>query len=189
MGKQYTAISDHHRAFIEDQRIFFIATAAPGAHINLSPKGMDSLRVLAPDRVLWGNLTGSGNETAAHLREDPRITLMFCAFEGNPLILRLYGEARAIHPRDADWPVLVSKLPELPGLRQLIDIHVRLVQTSCGFGVPLFEYQGERDDLRKWTERKGEAGLEAYQRTNNRLSLNGRNTGLFDDEDSGPQAG
>lgn len=179
MGRQYSAISDRHREFIERQRLYFVATAAADGRVNLSPKGMDSLRVLGPDRVAWLNLTGSGNETAAHLREIPRMTLMFCAFEGDPLILRLYGQARAVHPRDGEWALLLPLFPEQPGARQIIDLRVELVQTSCGFGVPLFDYVGQREELTRWSERKGEAGIREYWETKNRTSLDGRPTGIL----------
>lgn len=178
MAVQYPAIDERLMAFIARQKLFFVATAAPGAHINLSPKGLDTLRVLGPNRVVWLNLTGSGNETAAHLREDGRITLMFCAFAGEPLILRLYGTARAVHEGDEAWPELVGRFPPLPGARQVIDVSVERVQTSCGFGVPLFDFVGERDLLVTWAEKKGVDGLRRYRAEKNAVSIDGRETGL-----------
>lgn len=179
MGQRYETIPPKMIDFIRRQKLFFVATAAPGGRVNLSPKGMDSLRVLDDGRVLWLNVTGSGNETAAHLRESPRMTLMFAAFEGNPLILRIYGTARAVHPRDSGWASLYALFEPLPGARQIFDLRVELVQTSCGFGVPLFDYVGQRDELTRWSERKGEEGIREYWETKNRTSLDGRPTGIL----------
>ena len=160
-------------AFIEAQSIFFVATAAQDGRVNLSPKGRDTLRVLAPDRVAWMNLTGSGNETAAHVLDTNRMTIMFCAFEGPPLILRLYGSARIVHPGDAGWDALAPMFERRLGERQIFELALDLVQTSCGFGVPLLDYQGERDVMEQWAERKGQAGIEAYWREQNRFSIDG----------------
>jgi hypothetical protein len=181
MGRQYGQIGPEQQAFIEGQRLFFVATAAPAARINLSPKGLDSLRILGPNRVAWLNLTGSGNETAAHLREDDRMTLMFCALEGDPLVLRLYGRARAVHPRDPEWGALGGLFPQQAGARQVIDMQVELVTTACGYGVPRYEYRGERSELPRWIDKKGEQGIARYWEEKNRLSLDGRPTGLFGD--------
>ncbi len=179
MGKRFDSITDHHRTFIEAQKLFFVATAAPDGRVNLSPKGLDTLRVLDEQTVVWLNGTGSGNETAAHLLDSPRMTLMFCAFEGNPLILRLYGEAEVYSPRDAAWGELVGLFPPLGGARQIFKLHVDLVQTSCGFGVPLYSYEGDRELMHTWAARKGEDGLEAYWREKNQLSLDGRPTHIL----------
>lgn len=178
MGKRYSEIGERLRSFIEAQKIFFVATAAPDGRVNLSPKGMDSLRVLSATRVAWLSVTGSGNETAAHLLENDRMTLMFCAFEGAADIVRLYGRARALHRGESGWDELAPLFPELPGARNIFDVEVDLVQTSCGMAVPYFEYLGERDDLNRWALRKGESGLAAYWRQKNRLSLDGKPTGL-----------
>jgi hypothetical protein len=180
MGQRHTALTDAHIAFIEAQKLFFVGTAPAAGRVNVSPKGMDSLRVLDPSRVLWLNLTGSGNETAAHVQEDPRMTLMFAAFEGRPLILRVYGNARAIHHTDADWKDLVALFDPIPGARQLFDLRVDLVQTSCGMGVPLFDFVAERDQLKDWARRKGAAGLRQYWRDKNAFSLDGRPTHIID---------
>ncbi|WP_456403207.1 pyridoxamine 5'-phosphate oxidase family protein [Hydrogenimonas sp.] len=174
MGKKYEAISPRHRAFIEAQKIFFVATAAPEGRVNLSPKGMDTFRVIDENRIVWLNVTGSANETAAHLQESPRMTIMFAAFEGDPKILRLYGEARAIYEKDAEWEALIGLFPPLPGARQIFDMRVDLVHTSCGMSVPLFDYVGERDDLNRWAEKKGEEGIRAYWRERNSVSLDGK---------------
>ncbi len=179
MGKQYKQLTDDLAGFIQRQKIFFVGTAADGGRINVSPKGMDTLRVVTEDRVVWLNLTGSGNETAAHLREDGRITLMFCAFEGDPLILRLYGHAQIFHPRDAEWDSLIPFFPMIPGARQIIDMSIDLVQTSCGYGVPLFEFKADRDQLEEWAERKGPEGIREYWEEKNQLSLDGRPTGII----------
>jgi len=178
MGKKFPQIDDKHREFIERQRIFFVGTAGAEGRVNISPKGMDSLRVLGSDRVAWLNLTGSGNETAAHLLENGRITLMFCSFEGIPMILRLYGEGRAVHPRDPAWGELIALFPPHPGARQIVDIEVDLVHTSCGYGVPLFEYTGEREQLTQWAERKGPQGIRQYWVEQNQNSLDGKPTGI-----------
>ena len=178
MGQRYPEIPPRMLDFIERQRLFFVATAASDGRVNLSPKGMDSLRVLNPGRVIWLNVTGSGNETAAHVSESPRMTLMFAAFEGNPLILRLYGTARAIHPDDDDWVELFPHFEPLPGARQIFDLRVDLVQTSCGMGVPLFDYAGERGSLEAWADKKGPQGIRDYWREKNRQSLDGKPTGI-----------
>src|SRR5512142_2937750 len=129
MGKQYDTLSPQLTEFIAQQKIFFVGTATDDSRVNVSPKGMDSLRVLGGNRVIWLNLTGSGNETAAHVQLNPRMSIMFCAFEGPPLILRLYGTARVVHPHDADWPALAGRFDALPGARQIFDLAVELVQT------------------------------------------------------------
>jgi hypothetical protein len=180
MGKQYTAINDEIRAFIQRQKIYFTGSAAANGRVNVSPKGLDSLRILGPNRVAWLNLTGSGNETAAHLLENDRLTLMFCAFEGDPLIVRLYGHARAVHPRDAGWGELLALFPPLPGARQIMLMDIDLVQSSCGAGVPLFDYTGERDALLHWVEKKGADGVRDYWDKKNRISLDGKPTGIIE---------
>lgn len=174
------------RDFIERQKLFFVATAAPTGRVNLSPKGLDSLRILADDRIVWLNLTGSGNETAAHLRESPRMTLMFCAFEGDAMILRVYGQASVAHPGDAGWDALTALFPDMAGARQVFDLKIDLVQTSCGTGVPLFAHAGERGDteLLPFYEAMGEDGVRAYWRKKNLTSIDGRDTGLLRRDDA-----
>ena len=178
MGRKYRHIESSHSDFIARQKLFFVATAADEGRVNLSPKGMDSLRVLDANRVIWLNVTGSGNETAAHVAENPRMTLMFCAVEGSPLILRLYGSARAVHPGDADWQALHSHFPPLPGARQIFDLRVDLVQNSCGMAVPLFDYIEDREQLNDWAQRKGSAGIADYWQEKNTTSLDGKPTGV-----------
>ncbi|HVB46782.1 MAG TPA: pyridoxamine 5'-phosphate oxidase family protein [Burkholderiales bacterium] len=180
MGQRFSVIGDRHRSFIERQRVFFVATATAGGRVNVSPKGMDALRVLDPGRVAWLNLTGSGNETAAHLLENDRMTVMFCAFEGAPMILRLYGHAAVLHRRDAGWADLAGMFPALAGARQIIDLHVDLVQTSCGLGLPLFDYREQRDGLEAWARGKGADGIRRYWEEKNRLSLDGKATGVLE---------
>ena len=180
MGKRFDSITPLLQAFIERQHVFFVGTAAPEGRVNLSPKGMDTLRVLDERRIVWLNLTGSGNETAAHVRESDRMTLMFCAFEGDPVILRAYGRATAIHPRDRAWETLFSLFPPLPGARQIFDLQVDLVQTSCGMGVPRFDYAGPREQLIDWANAKGETGLYEYWQRRNIVSLDGNPTGIFE---------
>jgi len=174
MGQRSNELSNKHIEFIRAQKIFFVATAAADGRVNVSPKGMDSLRVLNKNRVAWLNVTGSGNETAAHVQELPRMTLMFCAFEGEPLILRLYGQARAIHPTDAEWQALCARFTPLPGARQIFDLSLDLVQSSCGFAAPFFEYKGEREQLLRWAEKKGDDGLKKYWQEKNNVSLDGK---------------
>ena len=171
MGKQFDTLSESLLAFIEAQKIFFVGTATADSRVNVSPKGMDALRVLSGNRVLWLNLTGSGNETSAHVQHDPRMTIMFCAFEGAPLILRLYGSARVIHQNDADWQELYSHFEPLPGARQIFDLSIELVQTSCGMGVPYYTYAGERPMLGDWAVKKGDEGLRQYWKEKNQLSI------------------
>lgn len=173
MAERFDALGDDHRRFIERQPVFFVATAAREGRVNLSPKGGPSLAVLAPDRILWLSLTGSGNETAAHLLDTNRITLMWCAFEGPPLILRVYGRATAIHPEDAAWAACAEAIPPPLGARQYFDVAVELVQTSCGYAVPRMDYVEDRCALAKWAEKKGEDGLREYRAETNATSLDG----------------
>lgn len=179
MAKRYPNISSELKTFIEQQKIFFVATATADSRINVSPKGMDSLRVLGPNRVAWLNVTGSGNETAAHLEENPRMTIMFAAFDGTPMILRLYGTARAIHKQDMHWAELYKLFKPLPGSRQIFDVAIDLVQTSCGMAVPLFDYVGDRELLSEWAQRKGEAGIKDYWREKNQFSLDDKPTHIL----------
>lgn len=180
MARFYPALEPKHRAFIAAQRIFFTATGTATSRINLSPKGMDSLRVLADTRVAYLDLTGSGNETAAHLKHDGRMTLMWCSFAAEPLILRAYGRGRAVRRQDAEWAALRAHFPALPGERQLIVLDIDSVQTSCGYAVPTFDYTGERNTLARWAEKKGAVGLVDYWREKNQTSIDGLPTGLLE---------
>ena len=178
MAKQFGEIEPPHRAFIETQHIFFVGTAAETGRVNVSPKGMDSLRVLGPNRIVWRNLTGSGNETAGHLARVNRMTLMWCGFEKRPTILRCYGSAAMVRHDDSDWVELDGLFAHSDGARQVYDMQVDLVQTSCGFGVPFMDYQGERDTLTKWTEDKGVTGIRASWTEKNARTIDGFPTGF-----------
>ncbi|MBK7820500.1 MAG: pyridoxamine 5'-phosphate oxidase family protein [Tessaracoccus sp.] len=178
MGQQFSEISERLRSFIEAQHVFFVGTAARDGRVNISPKGLDSLRVLTPTRVAWLNGTGSGNETAAHLLDHPRMTLMFCSVDAKPLILRLYGTGRAVHAGDSDWDDLLGLFPPMQGARNIFVLDIDLVQTSCGFGVPLMAFQGDRQTMAQWAAKKGDDGIVAYQQEKNRVSLDGLPTGL-----------
>jgi hypothetical protein len=178
MGKQLSKLTSRLRKFIGSQKVFFVATAPEDGKINISPKGMDSFRIMTDNKVVWLNLTGSGNETAAHLRHNKRMTILFCAFEGPPLILRLYGEGLAYHPGDAFWDEHIGLFPEIPGSRQLVALEINMVQTSCGMGVPYMEYQGERGQLVAWAAELGEEGLASYRKSKNSFSLDGLETGI-----------
>lgn len=178
MARQFPALDAEHQAFIAAQHLFFVATAAPDGHVNVSPKGRDSLRVAGPDRILWRNLTGSGNETAGHLRLANRITLMWCSFDTRPLILRVYGQAQVVHRGEAGWDALDALFPSDPGARQIFDVTVTLVQTSCGYAVPFMDFRAERDTLMTWAETKGEAGIPAYWQEKNRRIIDGFPTGI-----------
>ena len=180
MGKFHSSIGEKHQEFIEAQHMFFVSTAplSPTAHINLSPKGLDSFGVLSPNRVAYMDIVGSGNETSAHLLENGRITFMFCAFSGPPNILRLYGTGKTVLPGDEEWHDLSSHFIILPSTRQIIVADIDKVQTSCGFSVPLYRYNGERDHAEKWAAKKGAEGLELYKKEKNLVSLDGLPTAL-----------
>lgn len=171
------------RAFIERQKLFFVATAAPDGQVNLSPKGADSLRIISDTHIRWLNLSGSGNETAGHLRKSPRMTLMFCAFEGDALILRVYGSGTTLHPRDPGWAAAATDFPEMAGTRQIFDLTIDRVQTSCGTGVPVMVFQGDRADteLVPYFEDLGPDGVDAFWRRKNTETIDGFPTGLFED--------
>ena len=178
MGKQLTSLTDRLIDFIGDQPIFFVATAMKEGRINLSPKGMDTLRVTDPNTILWLNLTGSGNETAAHLRTNPRITLMWCAFRGEPRILRVYGSART-HSEGTDfWERHVEMFPKYAGSRQLVEVQVTSILVSCGMGIPLMDYVGERDLLEPWASGLGTEGMQSYRQAKNTTSLDGHPTDI-----------
>jgi hypothetical protein len=174
MSKVVECITPELNAFIKAQPVFFVASAplSEEGHVNLSPKGLDCLRVLSPSRVAYLDLTGSGNETSAHLHENGRITFMFCAFTGAPRILRLYGTGEVVLPETPEWAELAGLFPAYPGMRQIITAEISRVQTSCGFAVPLMEYTRQRDTLPRWAVAKGDE-LPAYRRQKNALSIDG----------------
>ena len=180
MGTRFDSISPTQQKFIEDQQMFFVGTATADSHINVSPKGMDFLRVMGPNRVIWLNLTGSANESAGHVQHAPRMTIMFCAFNGSPLILRLFGTAKAIHRNDNEWHEMVGLFPEAMSARQIFDMQVDIVQTSCGFGVPLMNYEEDRSKLMEWAEKRGPEGIEDYWRDNNQVTLDGIETHILE---------
>jgi hypothetical protein len=180
MGKRYSEIPDRLKRFIEAQKLFFVGTATADSRVNVSPKGMDSLRVLEANRVVWLNVTGSGNETSAHIQENPRMTLLFTAFKGSPMTLRLYGQAKVVHQKDPDWKELFSLFKPIPGARQIFDLTVDLVQTSCGMSVPYFDYAMEREQLTDWAIKKEDMGIREYWKEKNQLSLDGVPTHIID---------
>ena len=181
MAKFYTEIHSSLQEFIKAQKIFFTATAPEQGRINLSPKGIDTFRCIDSHTVAYLDLTGSGNETAAHLIENGRITIMFCSFSEQPMILRLYGQGRVIHPRDQEWQTVSSLFDYLPGKRQIMMIDVESVQTSCGYGVPLYELKEERKMIIDWATKKGEQGIKDYWEAKNLKSIDGLPTQLFED--------
>lgn len=181
MAEKFEALHSKHMEFINTQHLFFVGSAGAEGFVNVSPKGMDSLRILSPNRLIWLNLTGSGNETAAHVLENSRMTIMFCSFDKQPLILRVYGKAKVVYPRHESWIPLLEHFPAYTGARQVFDLAVDLVQTSCGFAVPLYEFQGERNTLTNWADKRGADGIKEYWKEKNLLSLDGNSTGINGD--------
>lgn len=180
MSKIFKALEPEHMEFIRQQKLFFVATAMEQGSINISPKGMDSFSVVSANKVVWLNLTGSGNETAAHVRLHPRMTIMFCAFEGDPLILRLYGQARVYHPRDSHWADLSKTFSMSDGARQIFELTLDMVQTSCGFGIPVMPYERDREILPDWAQKKGPEGIQAYWSDRNTKTIDGYETGILE---------
>lgn len=176
MAKQYDHLNDRIKRFIKTQKIFFVATSTPDSRINLSPKGMDTFKVMDENRVLWLNVTGSGNETAAHLFADGRITIMFCSFKGAPMILRLYGKGKVIQPNDENWESSYQHFPNIAGARQIFDIRIEMVQTSCGMSIPIYEFKEDRSLLNDWAVKKGEDGIKEYWKEKNENSIDGIST-------------
>ncbi len=179
MAKFYSALNDSLRAFIAAQKIFFTATAPVEGKINLSPKGLDTLRCLDNNTVAFLNITGSGNETAAHVIENGRLTIMFCSFSEKPMILRLYGRGKVIYPGDEEWSKWYSLFEPLPGVRQIIVLDIDTVQTSCGYAVPLYEFKAERETLLRSVEKQGEEGMKEFHRQHSLVSIDGLPTGLL----------
>ncbi len=180
MGRKLDKLTPALIDFIKNQKLFFVATAMDEGFINLSPKGLDSFRIVNENNVIWLNLTGSGNETAAHLKNNSRITLMFCAFDGDPIILRLYGNAEVYHRNSQFWKEHITLFPKLAGSRQLVDVKIDMVQISCGMGVPIMEYKNQRQALVDWAENQGEEGLKKYWEKKNTVSLDGLDTHILD---------
>jgi len=176
MSATHPHITDEFKTWIAQQSVYFLASAPlqPDGHINLSPRGLDSLRVISEQDVFILDLTGSGNETAAHLAENGRLTVMFCAFNNEPRILRLYGHGTVITPGHAQWKKYRGHFPaDIAGVRQIFHLSVTRVQTSCGFGVPLLEFVAQRDMLTRWAEKKGPEGVRTYQKEKNMCSIDG----------------
>ena len=182
MAKFFEKIDGKIRKFIGEQQMFFTASAplAGDGRVNLSPKGIDTFRVLDERTVCYLDLTGSGNETAAHLAENGRLTIMFCSFAGAPLILRLYGRGEVVRQTSDKWREYAALFEDYPGTRQVVVLHVESLQTSCGFGVPLYEFKENRRQLIEWAERKGTDGIENYWRDKNQTSIDGLPTRLSD---------
>jgi Pyridoxamine 5'-phosphate oxidase len=182
MGKRFSEITSELQSFIEKQSLFFVGSAPLSAngHINVSPKGLDTFRVLGPRQVAYLDLTGSGNETAAHVMENERLTIMFCAFSGRPQIVRLYCRARVVVRGSQEWPSLIEQFPSHPGRRQVIVGDVEFVQTSCGYGVPEMKFVSQRETLTKWAEVKGDESLVGYRQMHNRVSLDALETPATD---------
>ena len=179
MAKFYSEINSSLQEFIKNQKIFFTATAAQQGRINLSPKGIDTFRCLNSNTVAYLDLTGSGNETSAHLLENGRMTIMFCSFSEKPLILRLYGQGTMIRPRDKEWQTFQEWFEHLPGERQIIVLNVKSVQTSCGYGVPIYEFKQQRETLITWAQKKGEQGIKKYWEEKNQTSIDGLPTQIL----------
>lgn len=177
MAKFTETLSEENIHFIQEQKMFFTGSAPSSGRVNLSPKGMDTFRVLDEKTVAYLDLTGSGNETAGHINENGRLTFMFCSFTQKPLILRLYGKGEVISTNHDKWQALSPLFPEIPGTRQIIVMHVESVQSSCGFAVPFYEFQSERNVLANWAEKKGENELENYRSTKNLTTIDGKETG------------
>lgn len=178
MAERFTCLNDDFIDWINKQHVFFVASAAKDGHVNVSPKGQASLRVINETQLLWLNLTGSGNETAAHLLDINRLTLMWCAFEGSPRILRVYGRAETIHDNHPDWQACTEILPAPTGARQYYKVDIELVQTSCGYAVPFMDFKEDRQVLSMWAEKRGDEGIKDYWREKNTVSLNGAPTGI-----------
>lgn len=183
MGKLLDAITPELEQFITAQKLFFVATAPldPNGHVNCSPKGLDSFRILDPVTIVYQDLTGSGVETIAHVNENKRITILFCAFNGPPFILRLYGNGEVVTSSHSDFESFQNLFPSRIGVRSYIRVHLSRVTTSCGYGVPLFDFKNDRDTMLKWAEHKGEEGVIAYRREKNQNSIDGL-PGITDDE-------
>ncbi len=175
MGKEFREIDEKIRRWIERQRLFFVSTAplAGDGRINCSPKGLDALRVLGPRRLAYADTGGSGIETVAHLKENGRIVIMLCAFEGPPKIFRFYGRGRPLEPHDPAFPELESQFSGLPSIRNIIDIDVDCIRDSCGYGVPLYEFKQERESLQNWFDKKTGDEVQQYFVDNNAESLDG----------------
>jgi hypothetical protein len=179
MAERFDGLSKKHVEFISQQHIFFVGTAGADGSVNVSPKGMDTFRVIDERMVIWLNLTGSGNETSTHVQENGRMTIMFCSFSKRPLILRLYGKSEVLHPRDGKWKEFSGLFDEHVGARQFFQLNIELVLTSCGHSIPYYDYLGERDELKNWSEKRGREGIMEYWKEVNQVSLDGKPTNIL----------
>ncbi|MFM6943409.1 MAG: pyridoxamine 5'-phosphate oxidase family protein [Aquirufa sp.] len=180
MGEFYKQISASQESFIKKQHMYFVGTAplSGDGHINVSPKGLDSFRVISPNQVAYLDVVSSGNETSAHMLENGRITIMFCSFDKKPLILKLYGKGETILPSNEKWDTYSQGFDVYESTRQIIVVDVELVQSSCGFGVPRYDFIEHRDIHFSWAAQKGSEGLSHYIDENNLISLDGLPTAL-----------
>jgi hypothetical protein len=181
MAKFYTELNESLRDFIAAQHIFFHASAPNQGRINLSPKGLDTFRILSDRRVAYLDLTGSECETAAHLAENGRLTIMFCSFQDQPLILRLYGRGSVVHSRDSQWQELHAQFPPIPGERQIVVLDIESIMTTCGFAVPLYDFRAQREQLSEFTCKMGEEQMDRYRQERNQKSIDGLPTYLLED--------
>jgi len=179
MAVKFESINQAHRDFIAKQKMFVVGSAGEKGFINVSPKGMDSLRIIDDTTVVWVNYTGSGNETSAHIQENGRMTIMFNSFDKTPLILKLYGDARVIHEKDEKYQEIAQYFEPHVGIRQFFEMKIALVLTSCGYGVPQYEFIAERDTLKKWSDKKGREGIKAYWEEHNTQTLDGIETKIM----------
>jgi hypothetical protein len=180
MAVKFDSINTEHKKFIEAQKMFVIGSAGADGFINVSPKGMDTFKIVNEHTVVWLNYTGSGNETSAHVQENGRMTIMFNSYDKAPMILKLYGQATVIHQKDVRWEEMSAHFEEQVGTRQFFEMKVELVLTSCGYAVPKYEFKGERETLKKWADKRGREGIEAYWEENNKLTLDGVKTNVMD---------
>lgn len=178
MGKQLDSLTPKLKDFIAAQHIFFVGTAMQEGRVNISPKGMDTFKVINANKAIWLNLTGSGNETSTHIQESDRMTVMFCSFKGKPLILRLYGKAKVFHSKDQEFKDYLKQFNETIGARQVFELEIDLVQTSCGFAVPYMDFIEERSQLKNWSLKKGDENIKAYWKEKNSISLDGHKTNI-----------
>lgn len=179
MAHFFDELNEYMKEFISKQKMFFVSTAPKVGKINLSPKGLESFKIINNHKVLWLNYLGSGNETAAHLLEDNRMTLMFCAFEGDPMILRIYAKVKVIQEKDELWSLYIKEFENQKGARQVFELEIESVNSSCGWGVPLYEYQGEREKLSNYLETSTKEEQIDYMKENNQFSFDGKETKLF----------
>ena len=179
MAVKFDSINKEHKKFIEAQKMFVVGSAGADGFINISPKGMESFKIMDENTVVWVNYTGSGNETSAHVQENGRMTVLFNSFEKAPLVLKLYGKAKVIHECDARWDEMVSHFDTSVATRQVFEMKVELVLTSCGYAVPEYKFIKERDTLKKWSDKKGREGIKKYWKENNTHTLNGVETNIL----------